>query len=292
MLQGIIFRAVGGFFDVRSNDGAVYRCSARGRFKRDGMTPMVGDSVYITVLASDKGVLEKIEKRRTLLKRPPISNVDQVVVVCAPQEPPMSLQLLDRLLVLAESQFLKVVICVNKDDLSLGGEDEMMAETYGKAGYSVIFTSALLGHNIEQLREMLCGHISVLAGQSGVGKSSLLNCVQPGLSLRTGEISDKLKRGRHTTRHVELLILECGGYVADTPGFSQLELSDVAAGELPQFFPEFKDHALHCRFKSCMHRDEPDCAVKAAVEEKQIAVSRYENYLTFLDEIRSQERSY
>lgn len=277
---------------MRSNDGAVYRCSARGRFKRDGTTPMVGDSVSITVLASGKGVLEEIDERRTILKRPPISNADQVVVVCAPQEPPMSLQLLDRLLVLAESQFLQVVICVNKDDLSLGGEDELMAEAYGKAGYSVIFTSALLGHNIEQLKERLCGHISVLAGQSGVGKSSILNRIQPGLSLRTGEISDKLKRGKHTTRHVELLILECGGYVADTPGFSQLEFSDVAASELPQFFPEFKEHALHCRFKSCMHRGEPDCAVKAAVQEKQIATSRYENYLTFLDEIRAQERSY
>jgi len=277
---------------VRSEDGTVYRCSARGRFKMKGTAPMVGDRVSVTVLTPSEGVLEGVDERRTLLKRPPIANVDQVVVVCAPQEPPMSLQLLDRLLVLAESQFLEAVICMNKEDLSLGGEDVMMAEVYGSAGYPVIFTSALLGHNIEQLKEKLCSRISVLAGQSGVGKSSLLNQVQPGLSLRTGEISDKLKRGRHTTRHVELLILECGGFVADTPGFSQLELSDVASNELPHFFPEFKDHALYCRFKSCMHRGEPDCAVKEAVDTGKIAASRYENYLTFLEETRAQERSY
>lgn len=253
---------------------------------------MVGDRVTVTVLTPTEGVLEGVDERRTLLKRPPIANVDQVVVVCAPQEPPMSVQLLDRLLVLAESQFLEALICMNKDDLSLGGEDEMMVEVYGKAGYPVIFTSALLGYNIVELKEKLCGRISVLAGQSGVGKSSLLNQIQPGLSLRTGEISDKLKRGRHTTRHVELLILECGGYVADTPGFSQLELTDVASSELPQFFPEFKEHALHCRFKSCIHRGEPDCAVKDAVAAGKVAASRYDNYLTFLGEIQAQERSY
>lgn len=253
---------------------------------------MVGDRVSVTVLTPGKGVLEGIDERRTILKRPPIANVDQVIVVCASQEPPMSVQLLDRLLVLAESQFLQAVICMNKDDLSLSAEDEMMIEVYGKAGYPVIFTSALLGRNIEQFKEKLCNRVSVLAGQSGVGKSSLLNMVQPGLSLRTGEMSEKLKRGRHTTRHVELLILECGGYVADTPGFSQLELSDVASSDLPEFFPEFAEHAQYCRFKSCIHRGEPECAVKDAVAAGKVASSRYENYLTFLEEIQAQERSY
>jgi len=218
--------------------------------------------------------------------------VDQVIIVCAPQKPPLSLQLLDRLLVLAESRQIEAVICMNKDDLRQGEEDALLAGTYGKAGYAVLFTSALRGIGIDKLKEKLCGKISVLAGQSGVGKSSLLNRIQPGLKLRTGEISEKLKRGKHTTRQVELLALDCGGLVADTPGFSQLELTEVSSDTLPGYFPEFHAYAGDCRFIGCKHRSEPDCAVKAAVDEGKIPVTRYENYLLFLEEVAAQERSF
>ncbi|WP_318026062.1 ribosome small subunit-dependent GTPase A [Dethiobacter alkaliphilus] len=284
-------RAVGGFYDVQSDEGAVVRCRARGRFKKEGTTIHAGDRVRFTFLSETEGVLEEVKPRESFLVRPPVANVDQVMIVCAPQDPPLSLQLLDRLLVLAESQRLRSVICMNKDDLP-HDKESALRDLYGGAGYTVLFTSALYGQGIEDAKQQLCKRITVLAGPSGVGKSSLLNRIQPGLQLKTAEISEKSKRGRHTTRHVELLTLDCGGLVADSPGFSQLDLSGVASEELPFFFPEFQDFSPQCRFKSCKHYNEPDCAVKDALERGEIASSRYNNYLVFLEEVMAQERSY
>lgn len=292
VLQGIIIRAVGGFYDVRTDDGNEYRCRARGRLKKDGVTLYVGDRAQISPLSANEGVLESVEPRASLLARPPVANVDQVMIVCAPQDPPLSLQLLDRLLVLAENRRLRAVICMNKEDLPHDEEEEFLRSLYGGAGYLLLMTSAKYKQGIEDVKQELCGRISVLAGPSGVGKSSLLNSIQPGLQLRVGEISERLKRGRHTTRHVELLMLDCGGLVADTPGFSQLDLSDVSSEDLPYCFPEFQAFAERCRFNGCLHREEPDCGVKAAVAAGEIGISRYENYLVFLDEVTAQERSY
>lgn len=292
MLQGIVIRAIGGFYDVRTDDGTVVRCRARGRFKNDGTTVYAGDRVHFTSLSSKEGILESVEPRESFLARPPVANVDQVMIVCAPQDPPLSLQLLDRLLMLAESQQLQAVICMNKDDLPHEQEEEALRTLYGGAGYTVFFISALFGRGIEEVKEQLCDRITVLAGPSGVGKSSLLNSIQPGLELKTSEVSVKSKRGRHTTRHVQLLTLDCGGLVADSPGFSQLDLSGVTSEDLPYCFPEFLRYAENCRFNSCKHRNEPDCAVKAALDKGEIAVSRYENYLVFLEEVTAQERSY
>lgn len=292
VLQGTIIRAIGGFYDVRANDGREYRCRARGRLKKEGVSVYVGDRVRISTLSANEGILEAVEPRETLLQRPPVANVDQVVIICAPQDPPLSLQLLDRLLVLAEKQQLHAVICMNKDDLPHDDTEKFLCSLYGEAGYTVLMTSAKYNHGIEDVKRELQGKVSVLAGPSGVGKSSLLNSIQPGLKLSTGEISEKLKRGRHTTRHVKLLWLESGGLVADSPGFSQLDLSDVTSDELRLCFPEFLRFAENCRFSGCRHRDEPDCAVKEAVEAGRIAGSRYDNYLVFHNEVTARERSY
>ncbi|MCR3923424.1 MAG: ribosome small subunit-dependent GTPase A, partial [Firmicutes bacterium] len=220
-------RAVGGFFDVRTTEGEEYRCRARGRLKQESTGIYVGDYVCFTHLADKEGVLEEIEPRRTLLARPSVANVDQVIIVCSPKDPPLSLQLLDRLLVLTESNQLRAVICVNKNDLSFEKMTFFRKLYEVDAGYTVLFTSAKHKQGIDPLQRELCDRVSVMAGPSGVGKSSLLNEIQPGLQLRVGEVSEKSKRGRHTTRHVELLALHGGGLVADSPGFSQLELVDV-----------------------------------------------------------------
>jgi len=290
-LQGTILRAVGGFYDVLDKEGAVFRCRARGRIKQTGTGLFVGDLVEFFPLDGMQGVLEKVELRRSLLKRPPIANAEQVVIVCSPQDPPLAVQLIDRLLVVAERECLQPIICLNKDDLpgSKVGQ-ALLKEVYGAAGYPLIFTSAIDGRGLLQLKQLLCGRISVFAGSSGAGKSSLLNRLLPGATLRTGELSGKLRRGRHTTRNVELLPLSCGGLVADTPGFSQLDLEEIDRDSLPGCFPEFALFSALCRFSGCLHRDEPDCAVKDAIQDGKIPSIRYEHYLAFLKEVTTRGR--
>ena len=237
-------------------------------------------------LDGTQGVLEKTGDRRTLLKRPAIANAEQVIIVCSPQEPPLSLQLLNRLLVLAESRRLQPVICLNKNDLPGSTEaQKLLKEVFRAAAYPLVFTSALDGRGLQELRGLLRGRISVLAGPSGAGKSSLLNRLLPGANLRTGKVSGKLQRGRHTTRQVELLPLDGGGLVADTPGFCQLDLDDVDRYALPSLFPEFINVSRHCRFTGCGHHEEPDCAVKQAVHDSCLPAVRYEHYLVFLKEV-------
>lgn len=286
VLRGRILRATGGFYDVQTDGGAIYRCRARGRLRKDGEGLFVGDLVEFTPLHGTQGVLEKPERRRTLLKRPAIANVEQVVIVCSPQEPPLSLQLLNRLLVLAESRRLRTVICLNKNDLPGSSEaQDILKEVFHAAAYPLVFTSALDGRGLQELKELLRGQISVLAGPSGAGKSSLLNRLLPGAKLRTGEVSEKLQRGRHTTRQVELLPLDDGGLVADTPGFSQLDLDEVDRASLPALFPEFSKYSSSCHFAGCGHHEEPDCAVKQAVCEGWLPAVRYKHYLAFLNEV-------
>lgn len=277
---------------MRDEDSNICRCRARGRLKKEGVTIIVGDHAEFTPLSAGEGVLENILPRRNHLKRPQVANVDQVVIVCSPHDPPLSFHLLDRLLVQSEAQGLEAFICMNKLDLALNNELNSLRDVYGKAGYTVFGTSALKRQGIEQLAAIFKDRVSVLAGPSGVGKSSLLNCMQEGLTLRTGEISDRLGRGRHTTRHVELLPVDGGGLVADTPGFSQLELDGVLPRQLGHYFPEFESYAAHCRFNGCMHRSEPGCAVKAASEAEELSSVRYSSYLVILNEVFAQERSY
>ncbi len=294
MINGKIIKGIGGFYYVDTENG-LYECRARGIFRKNKITPLVGDRVSINVVDEEnkKGVVEEIEERDTELVRPPIANVDKALIVFAIKNPSPNLSLLDRFIVLAEKENLEIVIVFTKVDLDTDGEllDELR-NIYEASGYKVIPVSNKLKLNIDKIKEELKGNTVVFAGPSGVGKSSLLNEVDKNFELKTGEVSDKIKRGKHTTRHAELLKLECGGMVADTPGFSSLILDDIDESELKEYFIEF-DKYDECRFGSrCIHENEPSCAVKEAVENRAISKKRYESYIQLLNEIRSGKRRY
>lgn len=294
MIKGKIIKGIGGFYYVDTANG-LYECRARGIFRKNKITPLVGDRVSINVVDEEnkKGVVEEIEERDTELVRPPIANVDKALIVFAIKNPSPNLSLLDRFIVLAEKENLEIVIVFTKVDLDTDGEllDELK-DIYEASGYKVIPVSNKLKLNIDKIKEELKGNTVVFAGPSGVGKSSLLNEVDKNFELKTGEVSDKIKRGKHTTRHAELLKLECGGMVADTPGFSSLILDDIDESELKEYFIEF-DKYDECRFGSrCIHENEPSCAVKEAVENREISKKRYESYIQLLNEIRAGKRRY
>ena len=294
MINGKIIKGIGGFYYVDTEKG-LYECRARGIFRKNKVTPLVGDRVSISVVDEEnkKGVVEEIEKRDTELVRPPIANVDKALIVFAIKNPAPNLSLLDRFIVLAEKENLEIVIVFTKVDLDADGELlEELKSIYEVSGYKVIPVSNKLKLNIDKIKEELKENTVVFAGPSGVGKSSLLNEVDKNFELKTGEVSDKIKRGKHTTRHAELLKLECGGMVADTPGFSSLTLDDIDESELKEYFIEF-DKYDDCRFGSrCIHENEPSCAVKEAVENGEISKKRYESYIQLLNEIRSGKRRY
>ncbi len=294
MINGKIIKGIGGFYYVDTENG-LYECRARGIFRKNKITPLVGDRVSISVVDEEnkKGVVEEIEKRDTELVRPPIANVDKALIVFAIKNPSPNLSLLDRFIVLAEKENLEIVIVFTKVDLDADGELlEELKSIYEVSGYKVIPVSNKLKLNIDKIKEELKENTVVFAGPSGVGKSSLLNEVDKNFELKTGEVSDKIKRGKHTTRHAELLKLECGGMVADTPGFSSLTLDDIDESELKEYFIEF-DKYDECRFGSrCIHENEPSCAVKEAVENGEISKKRYESYIQLLNEIRSGKRRY
>lgn len=293
MLNGKIIKGIGGFYYVDTENG-LYECRARGIFRKDKITPLVGDRVVINVVDEEnkKGVVEEIENRDTELVRPPIANVDKALIVFAIKNPSPNLSLLDRFIVLAEKENLEIVIILTKADLDDGNTLREIQDIYELSGYKVIPVSNKSKLNIDKVKEELRGNVVVFAGPSGVGKSSLLNEIDKNFELQTGEVSDKIKRGKHTTRHAELLKLECGGMVADTPGFSSLTLDDIDENELKEYFIEFDDFD-DCRFGSrCVHEKEPSCAVKEAVENGEISKKRYESYIQLLNEIRQGRRRY
>ncbi len=290
MHQGLIVKGYGGFYFVQSDRG-ICRCTGRGRLKMSEQSLLVGDHVLFTIVENGSGVIERVLPRKNTLSRPPVANVDQAILVFALANPEPDLKLLDRLLILCEVERIDILICLNKVDLASGQFASKLAGIYQGAGYEVIFTSAIKKMGIESLREKVKGKISVVAGPSGAGKSTILNALEPGMALKTGEISSKLKRGRHTTRHVELLPV-AGGFIADTPGFSNLYLPDMKRTELGRYFPEISDLAGQCRFLDCLHFQEPDCAVKAAIDKGIISRCRYQNYVTFLAEVMARERIY
>ena len=293
MLNGKIIKGIGGFYYVDTENG-LYECRARGIFRKEKITPLVGDRVVISVVDEEnkKGVVEEIDERDTELVRPPIANVDKALIVFAIKNPSPNLSLLDRFIVLAEKENLEIVIILTKADLDDGEELNKIKEIYELSGYKVIPVSNRQKLNIDKVKEELNGNVVVFAGPSGVGKSSLLNEIDQNFELQTGEVSDKIKRGKHTTRHAELLKLECGGMVADTPGFSSLTLDDIDETELKEYFIEFNDFN-DCRFGSrCIHENEPSCSVKEAVENGEISKKRYDSYIQLLNEIRQGKRRY
>lgn len=293
MLNGQIIKGIGGFYYVDTDNG-LYECRARGIFRKQKVTPLVGDRVSISVVDEEtkKGVVEDIKKRDTELVRPPIANVDKVLIVFAIKNPKPNLSLLDRFIVLAEKENLEIVVVLTKVDLDDDDKLNELKTIYELSGYKVIPVSNETKLNVDKIKDELRDNVVVFAGPSGVGKSSLLNEIDKNFKLQTGEVSDKIKRGKHTTRHAELLKLECGGMVADTPGFSSLTLDDIGETELKGYFIEF-DEFDDCKFGSrCIHENEPSCAVKEAVGNGEISKQRYESYIQLLNEMRQGKRRY
>ena len=286
--EGLVLKSLSGFHYVQASDGEVYECRLRGKIRARVLT---GDQVVYTTLENNRGVIEEILPRSTQLYRPPIANVSMLFIVLAYARPRPSLMALDRLLIMAEWHGLESCIVMNKSDLTPEPEAVSIIEYYPQIGYQLLQTSALNGQGGE-VTGVVGNSIAVLAGPSGAGKSSLLNLMLPDVSLEIQEVSRKLGRGRHTTRHVELFSLHEGGWIADTPGFSALELPRMKREELAMHFIEFQEPASGCRFADCLHHQERDCGVKEAVNRGEIASFRYENYVSILGEVIEKERSY
>ena len=281
MIKGRIIKGIGGFYYVKATDSTVYECKARGVFRKENIKPAIGDFVDILV-ENGKGSIEKIYPRTSYLIRPTVANIDVLVIVVAAAEPEPNILLIDKLLVNSENVGISPVILINKTDVKSGEE---LKEIYEKAGYPVVLTSAIEKDVKTEMLPYIKDKTSAFAGLSGVGKSTILNLITD-TNQETGEISDKIKRGKHTTRHVELLELPEGGYVLDTPGFSSFELNTIKADELYKCFPEMRDFTDMCRFKGCVHINEPDCIVKEKVNLGEIAKSRYESYVELFGELK------
>lgn len=292
-MTGKIIKGIAGFYYVHDGHSRVYACKAKGIFRNRKIKPVVGDDVEFTVLDEEgmEGNIDGILPRKNVLARPAAANVDQALVVFAITQPEPNLNLLDRFLIMMASQKIPVTICFNKIDLEGEARQEEYRDIYEKAGYPVLFSSASGDFGIDGLRAFLRGRTTILAGPSGVGKSSLTNILQPEAAMETGAISEKIKRGKHTTRHAELFCVEDGTYLMDTPGFSSMYIGEMEAGELKYYFPEFEPYGKECRFLAdCAHIGEPSCGVKAALARGEISQGRYENYLLLYRELKERKK--
>ena len=291
-MQGKIIKGIAGFYYIYAEDGNVYECIAKGIFRKDNFKPLVGDNVEITVLNEEEkeGSVTSILPRRNSLIRPAVANVDQAFLIFAMENPKPNFLLLDRFLIMMKQQEIPAVICFNKKDVGEKEEMEKLYEIYTGCGYRVVLSSTYEGEGMDEIHEILKGKTTVVAGPSGVGKSSITNCMQGEVQMETGEISKKLKRGKHTTRHSQVIPVEKNTFLVDTPGFSSLYLTDMKEEELRDYFPEFVMYEPQCRFQGCMHIHEPGCAVKKALSEGKISQQRYDNYLALYEELKEKRR--
>lgn len=291
-MQGKIIKGIAGFYYIYAEDGNVYECKAKGIFRKDNFKPLVGDNVEITVLNEEEkeGSVTFILPRRNSLIRPAVANVDQAFLIFAMENPKPNFLLLDRFLIMMKQQEIPAVICFNKKDVGEKEEMEKLYEIYTGCGYRVVLSSTYEGEGMDEIHEILKGKTTVVAGPSGVGKSSITNCMQGEVQMETGEISKKLKRGKHTTRHSQVIPVEKNTFLVDTPGFSSLYLTDMKEEELRDYFPEFVMYEPQCRFQGCMHIHEPGCAVKKALSEGKISQQRYDNYLALYEELKEKRR--
>jgi ribosome biogenesis GTPase / thiamine phosphate phosphatase len=273
-------------------DGREVECRPRGRFRLDKQGVLVGDTVTVHLEGENDGRIDKVEPRKTVLQRPAVANVDQALVMFTMKQPDVDFLFLDRVLIHVEQAGIEAVLLLNKVDLLTEEEIESFKLRYAEqAGYRVLTMAAKQGMGVEAVRPLLVGRVSVLAGHSGVGKSRLIRALEPDrVDVKVGDLSEKLGRGKHTTRHVELIQITGGGLVADTPGFTYLEFADIDKWTLWKYFREFRGYRGECRFDDCMHNKEPDCAVREAVERGEVSRGRYDHYLMFLKEIEALKR--
>lgn len=291
-MTGKIIKGIAGFYYVHTEEKGIYECKARGIFRNQQIKPLVGDNVLITILDEQEkeGNITEILPRRNELLRPAVANIDQALVFFAIVKPEPDFRLLDRFLIRMEQQKLTSIICFNKQDIASKEDKEALCKAYETCGYQVVFVSAQRKEGLEELRRLLTGRTTALAGPSGVGKSTMINALAPEAGMETGSISRKIERGRHTTRHSEIIALGENTHLMDTPGFTSLRISEIEKEELSGYYPEFERHEPYCRFGGCAHINEPGCGVKAAVEQGQISQVRYENYKALYQELKDIRR--
>ena len=291
-MQGKIIKGIAGFYYVYVEGHGIYECKAKGIFRKDHVKPLVGDDVIVDVLDESKmlGNIREILPRRSALIRPAVANVDQALVIFAIVKPNPNFNLLDRFLIRMERQNLPTIICFNKQDIATDDEKDALRKGYETCGYQVCFVSALENEGLEQIKALLAGKTTTVAGPSGVGKSSLINQLAPKANMATGAISEKIERGKHTTRHSEIIAIGEETYIVDTPGFTSLDISEITKEELGSYYPEFAQYEPCCKFSGCAHISEPSCGVKDAVEAGKISRVRYESYKVLYQELKEQKR--
>ena len=291
-MQGKIVKGISGFYYVHVVESGIYECKAKGIFRQQKMKPLVGDDVEIDIISEEKktGNVTAILPRKNALIRPAVANVDQALLIFAAASPNPNFNLLDRFLVMMGRQDVPVILCFNKCDLIMEEQQQEIASIYEASGCKILFVSAKKELGLKKLQEILEGKTTTVAGPSGVGKSSLINLLAPEACMETGEISKKIERGRHTTRHAELIQLKGDGYIMDTPGFSSLYLPKMEKEELQDCYPEFAVFEPYCRFQGCSHISEPDCGVKEALSEGKIHPVRYENYCQLYGELKGRKK--
>ena len=291
-MQGKIIKGIAGFYYIHVPEKGVYECKAKGIFRNQKLKPLVGDNVLIDVLDENEklGNLVTILKRNNELIRPAVANIDQAMIIFAAADPEPNFNLLDRFLLMMDRQQVNTIVCFNKTDIVREEKITELREIYKNCGCQVVFTSTYKQEGIDIIREILNGKTTAFAGPSGVGKSSMLNLIKPNANAATGDISEKIKRGKHTTRHSEIMHIEGNTYIMDTPGFSSLYIDDLEKEELKQYFKEFSPYEDGCRFNGCSHIHEPDCSVKKALDAGEISKSRYENYVEMYQELKEKRR--